>query len=133
MVGCCVTEIRANLQLVLDHYARKEHTGRRGKVPLLNLYALDTYSPGYRAPVQVSKYAPKPAWAPSRKEVSLPCRESNHDQRIRNNSTEISEHTKGWTISESNPGEGEIFRTRPDRPWDPPSLCTMGTESFSQG
>ena len=22
----------------------------------------------------------------------------------------------------SNPGEGEIFRTRPDRPWGPPSL-----------
>jgi hypothetical protein len=28
----------------------------------------------------------------------------------------------------SNPGEGEIFRTCPDRPWDPPS--TMGTGSF---
>ena len=25
---------------------------------------------------------------------------------------------------------GEIFRTCPDRPWGPPSLCTMGTGSF---
>jgi hypothetical protein len=31
MAGCCVTKIRANLQLVLDHHARTEHTGRRGK------------------------------------------------------------------------------------------------------
>ena len=28
----------------------------------------------------------------------------------------------GWTIRGSNPGEGEIFRTRPDRPWGLPSL-----------
>ena len=27
----------------------------------------------------------------------------------------------GWTVEGSNPGEGEIFRTRPDRPWDPPN------------
>jgi hypothetical protein len=25
-----------------------------------------------------------------------------------------------------NPGGGEIFRTRPDRPWDPPSLLYNG-------
>jgi len=25
-------------------------------------------------------------------------------------------------IFDSNSGGGEIFRTRPDRPWDPPSL-----------
>jgi len=48
MAGCYVTKIRANLQLALDHHARKEHTGRRGKAPRLNLYALDTYSPDYR-------------------------------------------------------------------------------------
>jgi len=32
----------------------------------------------------------------------------------------------------SNPGRGEIFRTCPDRPWDPPppASCTMGTGSF---
>jgi hypothetical protein len=25
--------------------------------------------------------------------------------------------TTGWTVRGSNPGKGEIFRTRPDRPW----------------
>jgi hypothetical protein len=28
----------------------------------------------------------------------------------------------GWTVRGSNPGGGEIFRTRPDRPWGLPSL-----------
>jgi hypothetical protein len=28
----------------------------------------------------------------------------------------------GWTVRESNPGEGEIFRTRSNRSWGPPSL-----------
>jgi hypothetical protein len=28
----------------------------------------------------------------------------------------------GWTVQGSNPGRGEIFRTRPDQPWGPPSL-----------
>jgi len=28
----------------------------------------------------------------------------------------------GWTVRGSNPGEGEIFHTCPDRPWLPPSL-----------
>jgi hypothetical protein len=27
-----------------------------------------------------------------------------------------------WKVRESKPAEGEIFRTDPDRPWDPPSL-----------
>ena len=27
-----------------------------------------------------------------------------------------------WMVRGLNPGEGEIFRTRPDRPWGPPSL-----------
>jgi hypothetical protein len=27
-----------------------------------------------------------------------------------------------WTFRGLNPGGGEIFRTRPDRPWGPPSL-----------
>ena len=27
-----------------------------------------------------------------------------------------------WTVRRSNHGEGEIFRTRPDHPWGPPSL-----------
>ena len=28
----------------------------------------------------------------------------------------------GWTVRGSNPGGGDIFRTRPDRPWGPPNL-----------
>ena len=28
----------------------------------------------------------------------------------------------GWTVRGSNPGGGDIFRTHPDRPWDPHSL-----------
>jgi len=28
----------------------------------------------------------------------------------------------GWTVRESNPGTGEIFRTRPDQPWGTPGL-----------
>jgi hypothetical protein len=27
--------------------------------------------------------------------------------------------TTGWTVRGSNLGRGEIFRTRPDRPWGP--------------
>ena len=30
------------------------------------------------------------------------------------------------TVRESNPGAGEVFRTRPDRPWGPPSLLYNG-------
>jgi hypothetical protein len=32
----------------------------------------------------------------------------------------------GWAIQRSNPGRGEIFCTRPDRPWGPPSLLYNG-------
>ena len=32
----------------------------------------------------------------------------------------------GWTVRESNPGAGEIFSTRPDRPWGPPSHLHNG-------
>jgi hypothetical protein len=31
-----------------------------------------------------------------------------------------------WTVRGSNPGEGEIFSTRSDRPWDLPSLLHNG-------
>jgi hypothetical protein len=31
-----------------------------------------------------------------------------------------------WTVQGSNPGSGEILRTRPDRPWGPPSLLYNG-------
>jgi hypothetical protein len=30
--------------------------------------------------------------------------------------------TTDWTVRGSNPGGGEIFLTRPHRPWGPPSL-----------
>jgi hypothetical protein len=39
----------------------------------------------------------------------------------------------GWTVRGSNPGGGEIFRTRPDRPWDPPSLQHNGYWVFTGG
>jgi hypothetical protein len=32
----------------------------------------------------------------------------------------------GWTVPESNPGEGEIFRTRTDRPWLPSTFLYNG-------
>ena len=32
----------------------------------------------------------------------------------------------GQTVRESNPGGSEVFRTRPDRPWGPPSLLYSG-------
>ena len=35
----------------------------------------------------------------------------------------------GWTVRGSNPG-GKRFTAYQDRPWGPPTLCTMGTESF---
>ena len=32
----------------------------------------------------------------------------------------------GWTVRGLNPGGGEIFSTRSDRSWDPPSLLHIG-------
>ena len=32
------------------------------------------------------------------------------------------QHSTGWTVRGSNPGGGEIFRARPDRPWGPPNV-----------
>jgi hypothetical protein len=37
---------------------------------------------------------------------------------------------KGWTVRGSNPDGGEIFRTRPDRPWGPPSHLYNGYRVF---
>ena len=40
----------------------------------------------------------------------------------------------GLTVRGSNPGRGEIFRTRPDRPWGPPSsLLYNGYRVFPGG
>jgi len=41
--------------------------------------------------------------------------------------------TTGWTVRGSNPGEGEIFRTSPDRFWGPPSLLYKGYRVFPGG
>jgi hypothetical protein len=41
--------------------------------------------------------------------------------------------TTDWTVWGSNPGGGEIFRTRPDRPWGPPSLLYNGYRLFPEG
>jgi hypothetical protein len=38
-----------------------------------------------------------------------------------------------WTARGSNPDGGEIFRTRPDRPWGPPSLLYNGYRVFPGG
>jgi hypothetical protein len=40
---------------------------------------------------------------------------------------------KGWTVRGSNPGGAEIFRTRPDRCWGPPSLLYNGYRVFPGG
>ena len=39
----------------------------------------------------------------------------------------------GWAVRGSNPGWGEIFRTRPDRPRVPPSLLYNGYRVFPGG
>jgi len=39
----------------------------------------------------------------------------------------------GWTGLGSNPGGGEIFRARPDRPWGPPSLLHSRYQVFPEG
>jgi hypothetical protein len=44
-----------------------------------------------------------------------------------------SDWATGWTVRGSNPGGGEIFRTRPDPPWGPPSLLYSGYRVFSGG
>jgi hypothetical protein len=38
-----------------------------------------------------------------------------------------------WKFRGSNPGEGEIFLTYPDRPWVPPSLLYNGYRFFPGG
>jgi hypothetical protein len=41
--------------------------------------------------------------------------------------------TTGWTVRGSKPGEGEIYRTCPDRPWGPPRLLYSGYRVFPGG
>jgi len=42
----------------------------------------------------------------------------------------ISRLATGWTVRGSNPGGDKIFRSRPDRPWGPPSLLYDGYRVF---
>ena len=39
----------------------------------------------------------------------------------------------GWNVRGSNSVGGEVFRTRPDRPWGPPSLFCYGRRAFFPG
>jgi hypothetical protein len=39
----------------------------------------------------------------------------------------------GWMVRGSNPGGGEIFSTRPDRSWGPPSLLYNGYRGKAAG
>jgi hypothetical protein len=41
--------------------------------------------------------------------------------------------TTGWTVRGSNSGGGEIFRTRPDRSYSPPSLLYNGYRVYHGG
>jgi hypothetical protein len=41
--------------------------------------------------------------------------------------------TTGWMVRGSNPGVGEIFHTRPDRSWGPPSLLYNGYRVYPGG
>ena len=45
----------------------------------------------------------------------------------------IQHHQTRWRLDGpgSNPGGGEVFRTRPDRPWGPSSLLYSGCRVFS--
>ena len=45
----------------------------------------------------------------------------------------ISRLATGWTVRGSNPGVGEIFHTRPNGPWSPPSLLYNGYRVFPGG
>jgi hypothetical protein len=45
----------------------------------------------------------------------------------------VQQLTTGWTVRGSNSGGGEIFFTRPDRPWGPPSLLYNGYRVFTGG
>ena len=56
-----------------------------------------------------------------------------NDKKVRFVPVYASELATGWTVRGSNPGGGEIFRTRPDRPWGPPSLLYNGYQVFPGG
>jgi hypothetical protein len=45
----------------------------------------------------------------------------------------VAQSATGWIVRGSNPSGGEIFCTRPDRPWDSPSLLYNGYGVFPEG
>ena len=45
----------------------------------------------------------------------------------------VSRPSTGWTVRGLKPGGGEIFRTRPGRPWGPLSLLYNGYRVFTGG
>jgi len=59
----------------------------------------------------------------------LPCSR----EKVTLNITSYSHQATVWKVRGSNPGEGEIFRTPPDRPWGPPNLLCNGYRLSSSG
>jgi len=55
-----------------------------------------------------------------------------YDMRGRDIS-QYSDYAMGWTVRGSNPVDGDIFRTSPDRLLDPPSLLHKGYRFFPGG
>ena len=56
-----------------------------------------------------------------------------HQKGNRDSSVGIVTLATGWTVLGSNPVGGEIFHTRPDRPWGPSSLLYNGYQVFPGG
>jgi hypothetical protein len=52
------------------------------------------------------------------------------DQRYSSTHSLTSPRFGGWRVRGSNTGGSEIFRTRPDRPWGPPSVLYNGYRVF---
>ena len=49
-----------------------------------------------------------------------------HDLRVGGVAQSVKRLATGWAVRGSNPGEGEFFRTGPDRSWGPPSFLCNG-------
>jgi len=53
-----------------------------------------------------------------------------HELVVGRDSSVIIVNRQVWKVAESNPGGGEIFHSRQNRPWDPPSLLYNGYRVF---
>jgi hypothetical protein len=89
---------------------------------LTNEYPYVKLSEGKPEPISASR-------AKGKKDGILP---RLPDIRSRDSSVGIATRY-GWKVRVSNLGGGEIFRTRPDRPWGPPSLLYNGYRVVSGG